>query len=98
MAIVISKCGLPLVFSYMEMNLFLEKMYVFELFRNFLANSTNIRRLVYEIWNMLQGEIFKEVSALSVMKIVYAIMGCHNVLAVNKCIYDHWLSDSEFIK
>lgn len=32
------------------------------------------------------------------MKIVYAIMGCHNVLLVNKCIYDHWLSDSEFMK
>jgi hypothetical protein len=43
--------------------------------------------MVYEIWNTLQGELFKEVSALSVMKIIYAIMGCHNVLTVNKCIY-----------
>jgi hypothetical protein len=40
---------------------------------------------------MLQGEIFKEVSALSVMKLVYAIMGCHNVAYVNKCIADYWL-------
>jgi hypothetical protein len=40
---------------------------------------------------MLQGEIFKEVSALSVMKLVYAIMGYHNVAYVNKCIADYWL-------
>ena len=27
--IVIEKCNLPLIFSYMEMNLFFEKMYLF---------------------------------------------------------------------
>lgn len=55
----------------------------------------NSRKLLYEIWNTLQGEIFQEVSALSIMKIVYAIMGCHNVAAVNRCVSDHWLADSQ---
>ena len=49
------------------------------------------------MWNMLQGEIFQEVSALSVMKVVYAIMGCHNINLVNKCIQEVWLSDQTFI-
>lgn len=53
--------------------------------------SDNTRKILFQIWNMLQGEIFQEVSALSVMKIIYAIMGCHNTDAVNKCIADHWL-------
>ena len=43
---------------------------------------------------MLQGEIFQEVSSLSVMKVVYAIMGCHNVDFVNKCIQETWLNNN----
>ena len=31
------------------------------------------------------------------MKIVYAIMGCHNVTLVNNCITETWLSESTFI-
>jgi hypothetical protein len=87
MATVIERCGLPLIFNYLEMNLFFEKI-------NFIPkeSSDNSRKILYEIWNMLQGEIFKEVSSLSIMKLVYAIMGCHNVTLVNKCIQDFWLS------
>ena len=33
---------------------------------------------------------------LSVMKVVYAILGCHNTNLVNKCIQQSWLSDREF--
>jgi len=56
------------------------------LFRNFVTSNNSSRKHLFEIWNMLQGEIYQEVSALSVMKIVYAIMGCHNVSLVNKCL------------
>jgi hypothetical protein len=33
---------------------------------------------------------------LSVMKVVYAILGCHSTNLVNKCIQQSWLSDLEF--
>lgn len=55
--------------------------------------SDNARNALFEIWNMLQGEIFKEVSALSVMKVVFAILGCHNVDFVSKCIAESWLEE-----
>lgn len=32
------------------------------------------------------------------MKIIYSILGCHNVQLVNKCIYETWLSDSTLIQ
>jgi hypothetical protein len=44
---------------------------------------------------MLQGEIYQEVSALSVIKMVFAVMGCHQVALVSKCIQETWLSDEE---
>ena len=47
---------------------------------------------------MLQGEIFKEVSSLSVMKLVLAIMGCHNTNMVNKCIHEFWFNDDKKVE
>jgi hypothetical protein len=47
---------------------------------------------------MLQGDVFDGVSIISLMRLMYAIMGCHNVLLVNKCLKESWLFDEKLYK
>jgi hypothetical protein len=58
MSIVIEKCGFPLVFNYMEMSLFFEKMY--SSIKIGISSLLRLLQIIQENYSMKFGVCFKE--------------------------------------
>jgi len=58
MSIVIEKCGFPLVFNYMEMSLFFEKMYLS--IKIGISSLLRLLQIIQENYCMKSGVCFKE--------------------------------------
>lgn len=70
------------------MSLILEKMYSLSNHRNFLDEQTNLndRKYSYEIWQMLQGDVYESCPLANLIRIIFCLLGCHDFGLIEECL------------
>lgn len=55
---------------------------------NFIDEQSNIngRKYLYEIWQMLQGDVYESCPLANLIKIIFCLLGCHDFQTVEACL------------
>lgn len=55
---------------------------------NFIDEQTNIndRKYLFEIWQMLQGDLYESCPLTNLIKIIFCLLGCHDFNIIEECL------------